>query len=445
VNTPAARPLIACAREVGSECPYCPVEIALGDPIMACQSCGTVHHRACWRRFERCGSYSCAPARREPAVAADPVLAISMEDIDRAVPLPTRRPPVGPGMASTFVPRQPTHGRSGTSRLAVAALATAAVAAPMLGLATLVELAALPFLVVLAGLVAVLLGSVALGSMRDTRRKGLPVAVVGVLLGLADLVGGVLVLGSMLETQFDAGPRFLDAPPDPQTLAALAPELRRAMKANVLIEHQVGLGLSVGSGVVLAFDRGDAVIVTNRHVVDPSFSSGKPRGDVSALGLLDVKTIGQQSRSGRVVWLAPDGIDLALVRVPCPSTGAAEAAAWEKGRSARVGETVFAIGNPQRLGWTHTQGVISQFRLQGIGRREVRLIQTQAAINPGNSGGGLYDREGYLLGINTWTSDKRVGEGISFAITLDSLLDLAPPDLTPPRAGEAPHETPEQP
>jgi S1-C subfamily serine protease len=97
----------------------------------------------------------------------------------------------------------------------------------------------------------------------------------------------------------------------------------------------------------------------------------------------------------------------------------------------KVGETVFAIGNPYQLGWTHTQGVISQMRSQDFDTHRVRVIQMQAAINPGNSGGGLYDSDGYLLGINTWTADKSVSEGIGFAIALDSLLELAPPPLAP--------------
>ena len=45
LDAPGARSLIACPREVGSECPHCAVEIVLGDPIMVCQACGTVHHR----------------------------------------------------------------------------------------------------------------------------------------------------------------------------------------------------------------------------------------------------------------------------------------------------------------------------------------------------------------------------------------------------------------
>ncbi len=143
--------------------------------------------------------------------------------------------------------------------------------------------------------------------------------------------------------------------------------------------------------------------------------------------------IGQPESEGRVVWLAPGQIDLALLRARCPISTQAMDAPWQKGRPMKVGESVFAIGNPHGLGWSHTQGVISQLRTQEFDTARVRVIQTQAAINAGNSGGGLYDHEGYLLGINTWTTDKRVSEGIGFAITLDTLIDLAPQELKSPR------------
>ncbi len=127
--------------------------------------------------------------------------------------------------------------------------------------------------------------------------------------------------------------------------------------------------------------------------------------------------------------MAPGQVDLALVRAGCtPATGA-QAAFWQKARPMRVGQTVIAIGNPHQLGWTQTQGVISQFRVWSIDDRRIRVIQTQAAINQGNSGGGLYDQEGYCLGINTWTADKRTTEGIGFAIALDTLFDLSPAPL----------------
>ena len=177
------------------------------------------------------------------------------------------------------------------------------------------------------------------------------------------------------------------------------------------------------------------LIVTNRHVVDDDFPTSHGEAidadRLTRLGKMSVSLLGQPQLEGRVVWLAPGQIDLALIRVRCQPSGQARDAAWERGRPMKVGETVFAIGNPYRLGWTHTQGVISQMRSQDFDLHRVRVIQTQAAINPGNSGGGLYDHDGYLLGINTWTADKSVSEGIGFAIALDSLLELAPPPLEP--------------
>jgi S1-C subfamily serine protease len=95
----------------------------------------------------------------------------------------------------------------------------------------------------------------------------------------------------------------------------------------------------------------------------------------------------------------------------------------------QIGQTVFAVGNPHGLGWTTTQGVISQLRKRRADDFEARIIQTQAALNPGNSGGGLFDREGYLVGINTWVKDHREGEGLGFAIALDSFLALRPEGL----------------
>ena len=86
LDAPGARSLIACPREVGSECPHCAGEIVLGEPIMVCQACGTVHHRACWKEHVRCGSYSCAPARR-PSLERETsaaVLTITQLDLERA-------------------------------------------------------------------------------------------------------------------------------------------------------------------------------------------------------------------------------------------------------------------------------------------------------------------------------------------------------------------------
>ena len=75
-----------------------------------------------------------------------------------------------------------------------------------------------------------------------------------------------------------------------------------------------------------------------------------------------------------------------------------------------IGETVYAIGNPQRLELTVSDGLLSGKRSAG----ELRLVQTTAPISPGSSGGGLFDSRGNLVGITT--STRRDAQNINFAI-----------------------------
>ena len=93
-------------------------------------------------------------------------------------------------------------------------------------------------------------------------------------------------------------------------------------------------------------------------------------------------------------------------------------------RAARVGDAIFVVGNPLGLAATYTSGIISAFRSTESGGQQVHVLQVQAAINHGNSGGGLYDSSGELLGVVSWTMEKRIGEGIGFAISVDDLLGL---------------------
>ena len=96
----------------------------------------------------------------------------------------------------------------------------------------------------------------------------------------------------------------------------------------------------------------------------------------------------------------------------------------------KVGQKVFAIGNPFGLDWTLTTGIVSALdrSLPGEkGRTIDNLIQTDAAINPGNSGGPLLDSAGRLIGINTAIySPSGVSAGIGFAVPVDTVNRVAP-------------------
>lgn len=80
----------------------------------------------------------------------------------------------------------------------------------------------------------------------------------------------------------------------------------------------------------------------------------------------------------------------------------------------RLGEQVFAIGNPYGYGHTVTSGILSaKGRSLGTGPYN-DFLQTDAAMNPGNSGGPLLNTSGEVIGVNT--AIDRSGKGISFAI-----------------------------
>jgi len=92
-------------------------------------------------------------------------------------------------------------------------------------------------------------------------------------------------------------------------------------------------------------------------------------------------------------------------------------------RNLRVGQKVYAIGNPFGLSGTMTRGIVSSIRpvQEPDGMRIDEAIQTDAAINPGNSGGALLNWHGEVIGINTMIASS-VGQsaGIGFAIPINT-------------------------
>src|SRR5262249_24531763 len=96
----------------------------------------------------------------------------------------------------------------------------------------------------------------------------------------------------------------------------------------------------------------------------------------------------------------------------------------------KVGQSVFAIGNPFGLDQTLTTGVISALkrRLPTSGGREIsNVIQTDTAINPGNSGGPLLDSAGRVIGVHpAILAPSGTSAGIGFAIPSDAVNRVVP-------------------
>ncbi len=170
-----------------------------------------------------------------------------------------------------------------------------------------------------------------------------------------------------------------------------------------------------GSGFV--YDKnGD--ILTNSHVV----------GTASSVIITFID--GNQS-SATVVGRDPVN-DIAVVKILGNQTKSIVPVQFGNS-SVRVGESVFAIGDPFGFSDTLTGGLISQ-----VGRLLLEsgseapyphadMIQTDALINPGNSGGPLFNLQGRVIGMNSATFSSQFGAGgFGFAVPSKTLLREAP-------------------
>jgi S1-C subfamily serine protease len=398
--------MVAAQREAGVPCAHCGKAIQFGESTAFCRECGALHHETCWQLKPRCGSYECSSTANIAGSAGSPALTITRDELTAAVPLPPRA--AGPA-GGNFVEPAPRWNRA-----AVWAFIVALVGIPLFGLVT--------------GLIAIVVSCIALAGHARNQR-GLPLAVAAIFIGLLEVVGWAFFLSKYID--MPARMVALDMLTiDPDSLKELPERLVRALRANVAIQSSAGLGREgLGSGVILAIHDGSAYIVTNRHVVDHDYDD-----DVTTVPALDslkrisVMTVEQTSVPGKVEWLAPHGVDLAIISAPILGDGVREAH-WDRATLPHIGDQVFAVGNPHGLGWTHSAGDISQVRRRTQDGYQVRILQTTAAINRGNSGGGLYDAAGRLIGINTLTGDKHFSEGLGFSIALPTLLELVPKRL----------------
>jgi S1-C subfamily serine protease len=174
------------------------------------------------------------------------------------------------------------------------------------------------------------------------------------------------------------------------------------------------LNIPRGSGSGFIWDeRGH--VVTNHHVV--AGASG------ARIRLNDGREY-----AAALVGVSP-AHDLAVLRI---TVRGSRPAPLPLGSNAdlRVGQKVFAIGNPFGLDWSLTAGIVSALDRSlptGDGTAIEHLIQTDAAINPGNSGGPLLDSSGRLIGINTAIfSPSGAYAGVGFAVPADEVNRVVP-------------------
>ncbi|MEJ6691996.1 MAG: trypsin-like peptidase domain-containing protein [Saprospiraceae bacterium] len=172
--------------------------------------------------------------------------------------------------------------------------------------------------------------------------------------------------------------------------------------------------IPAGNGSGFIWDR-EGHIVTNYHVIE--------KADKAQVTLSD-----QTTWDAELIGIEPNK-DLAILKIKAPDTKL-KPIPVASSHDLRVGQSVFAIGNPFGLDQTLTTGVISALgrEIQSIGGRPIRgVIQTDAAINPGNSGGPLLDSNGRLIGVNTMIySPSGASAGIGFSIPADEVNWVVP-------------------
>ncbi len=170
-------------------------------------------------------------------------------------------------------------------------------------------------------------------------------------------------------------------------------------------------GEGTGSGVILDTE---GHILTNQHVVQ--------NADYIQVTLAD-KTKYKAAVKG------VDSVnDLAVLKIEAPAERLVPIPIGTS-KNLKVGQKVYAIGNPFGLTRTMSAGIISSlgrsiksnagFVIDGV-------IQTDAAINPGNSGGPLIDSQGKMIGLNTSIFTTSGGNiGIGFAVPVSTVVRIA--------------------
>lgn len=264
------------------------------------------------------------------------------------------------------------------------------------------------------------------GQRAERRTVGGDGAAMGRRAWLALLGGGAMALAAAVARGREAGgsggpravtPRGPLLPAEQQVVNLFedaSPSVAYITSETLQSDGWFGAELSQSAGSGFVWDTAGH-IVTNNHVVENARR-------------LFVRLDAGQPIEARLVGRSPE-YDLAVIRLtkvprdlrPIPLGSS---------RELRIGQTVFAIGNPFGLSRTLTQGLISALdrELPTTRYREVAgVIQTDAAINPGNSGGPLLDSAGRLIGVNSAIrSASGSSSGVGFAIPADLVNRVVP-------------------
>ena len=196
----------------------------------------------------------------------------------------------------------------------------------------------------------------------------------------------------------------MEIPPTPQEIA------RNAFQSTVALEMELADGgrHTLGSGF---FVRKDA-IATNLHVVH------------GVLSRCYAKLV-NQTNEYLIEGYTHIDVERDLVILKISGTNTTEFL-WSDSENIKVGDTVYAVGNPSGLDGTFSNGIISGIRWDG----NDKLLQISAPISRGSSGGAVLDSEGRVIGVSAASRD---GQNLNFAIPSNYIKKLLsnPQNLKP--------------
>ena len=201
-------------------------------------------------------------------------------------------------------------------------------------------------------------------------------------------------------------------PPMDSEISAAERVYRETIGSTVIVRTVKGHGHDIavsthdgeGSGVVV----GDNLVATNCHVVDSGGEIFVLPANTSHMRNAPIKAKIVAASNSDMCLLETKGLSLPPVKI-----GAA--------KTLQIGHPVYAIGVPQYLGGTLTNGIVSRLWNSPNDTHALPgpLIQTNTEISPGSSGGGLFDVEGRLVGITTFGR-----EHLNFAIPAELIGQL---------------------
>ena len=195
------------------------------------------------------------------------------------------------------------------------------------------------------------------------------------------------------------------------------------ISTEVTYQSHYGTQSSTVTGSGFIIDK-SGYILTNHHVVQYAIEGGYP---------ITVMLYNGDSYPATIVGYEDDDSDVAVLKIEGDNFSAATLG---DSNSIRVGETIYAVGNPLgELDYTMTKGMISAMDREITTTSDsgttstINMFQIDAAVNSGNSGGPVYNGEGEVIGIVTAKYSDTYAEmgieGLGFAIPIDDALNIA--------------------